>query len=391
MNRLVIIGNGFDLAHGLPTSYRDFIDNFWKNFEKKHKTDEYNELLYVNESYYKYYTSYGQINSFKDLINSIKANILDYPDLVFDDKNFVYYTSKLSNRQKIFEFKNSFFKQICAKNLENWVDIENEYYKALITVAKNPNATNDEKIAKVKILNKEFDLIKRLLYNYLEREVCNKFDFKIKEGNEMLSYLIEEIDSVDSASIQSYSTLFVSFNYTPTARSYCDYLKNKLYNSNVNYIHGEIGNPDNPEIIFGYGDDKDENYKLIKNLNDNAFLENIKSFEYNNNDNFENLLDFLNQSKYNVYLIGHSCGLSDKYLLNQIFENDNCNSIKVLFRQYEDGQDDFKDKPKDISRHFDNDRLSTIRIVNKKKSTAIPQNIRFEVKQSSTKPDYETY
>jgi hypothetical protein len=33
MNRLVIIGNGFDLAHGLPTSYRDFIDDFWKNLE----------------------------------------------------------------------------------------------------------------------------------------------------------------------------------------------------------------------------------------------------------------------------------------------------------------------------------------------------------------------
>ena len=25
MNKLVIIGNGFDLAHDLPTSYKDFI------------------------------------------------------------------------------------------------------------------------------------------------------------------------------------------------------------------------------------------------------------------------------------------------------------------------------------------------------------------------------
>jgi hypothetical protein len=31
MNRLVIIGNGFDLAHGLPTSDKDFIDDYWKN------------------------------------------------------------------------------------------------------------------------------------------------------------------------------------------------------------------------------------------------------------------------------------------------------------------------------------------------------------------------
>jgi hypothetical protein len=29
MNRLVIIGNGLDLAHGLPTSYKDFINDFF--------------------------------------------------------------------------------------------------------------------------------------------------------------------------------------------------------------------------------------------------------------------------------------------------------------------------------------------------------------------------
>lgn len=30
MNRLVIIGNGFDLAHGLKTSYKDFINWYWE-------------------------------------------------------------------------------------------------------------------------------------------------------------------------------------------------------------------------------------------------------------------------------------------------------------------------------------------------------------------------
>ncbi|OYQ49265.1 hypothetical protein CHU92_00385 [Flavobacterium cyanobacteriorum] len=29
MNRLIIIGNGFDLAHGLPTGYCNFIDWYW--------------------------------------------------------------------------------------------------------------------------------------------------------------------------------------------------------------------------------------------------------------------------------------------------------------------------------------------------------------------------
>jgi len=29
MNRIVLIGNGFDLAHGLKTSYQDFINWYW--------------------------------------------------------------------------------------------------------------------------------------------------------------------------------------------------------------------------------------------------------------------------------------------------------------------------------------------------------------------------
>ena len=32
MNRLVLIGNGFDLAHGLKTSYGHFIDWYWKEW-----------------------------------------------------------------------------------------------------------------------------------------------------------------------------------------------------------------------------------------------------------------------------------------------------------------------------------------------------------------------
>ena len=30
MNRIILIGNGFDLAHGLPTRYEDFINWYWE-------------------------------------------------------------------------------------------------------------------------------------------------------------------------------------------------------------------------------------------------------------------------------------------------------------------------------------------------------------------------
>jgi hypothetical protein len=37
INRIVIIGNGFDLAHGLKTRYEDFIDWYWKRWFYKLK------------------------------------------------------------------------------------------------------------------------------------------------------------------------------------------------------------------------------------------------------------------------------------------------------------------------------------------------------------------
>ena len=48
MNRLVLIGNGFDLAHGLKTRYEDFLNWYWcqKIYTAATKHDEeYNDQL----------------------------------------------------------------------------------------------------------------------------------------------------------------------------------------------------------------------------------------------------------------------------------------------------------------------------------------------------------
>lgn len=62
----------------------------------------------------------------------------------------------------------------------------------------------------------------------------------------------------------------MNFNYTKTADLYLP------ANSDipVNHIHGELDNEQNP-VIFGYGDELDEDYKTISNLNDNSYLTNI--------------------------------------------------------------------------------------------------------------------
>ena len=171
MNRLVIIGNGFDLAHGLPTSYRDFIDDFWKDLENKYKSDYIRQILYLDENYYVIF-KYGEINNYEDFKNNVKQYANNYSNEVriFNDKNKFELYKGQSNFHPILRFNNDFFEIINVKNVENWVDIENEYYRQLkkiinskcLDVSKSEEFWENEQRIKVQKLNTEFEEIKRI-------------------------------------------------------------------------------------------------------------------------------------------------------------------------------------------------------------------------------------
>ena len=63
--------------------------------------------------------------------------------------------------------------------------------------------------------------------------------------------------------------------------------------------------------------------------------------------------------------MGHSCGTSDRTLLNTVFESDNCASIKVFYHIKGDNKDNFSDIIKNISRNFNDKALMRDRVVNK--------------------------
>lgn len=143
------------------------------------------------------------------------------------------------------------------------------------------------------------------------------------------------------------TTLILNFNYTNTAE--------RLYAQDGGYevinIHGELNKKDNL-IIFGYGDELDDDYKTIEKLQDNDFLENIKSVNYHKTTNYRRLLDFIHSGLFQVYVMGHSCGNSDRTLLNTLFEHENCASVKVFYHQKEEEKDDYSNLIRNISRNF---------------------------------------
>lgn len=85
MNRVFIIGNGFDLAHGLPTSYNHFINDFWSNLKDDFKKQINSELLHIDDSYTGFFDFTKPTKCFNDFIQNIK-DYANERECRFDEK-----------------------------------------------------------------------------------------------------------------------------------------------------------------------------------------------------------------------------------------------------------------------------------------------------------------
>jgi Bacteriophage abortive infection AbiH len=409
MNRLVIIGNGFDLAHGLPTKYSDFIDWYWGKvfFVKDKYTLQYkDDLLQIELSFGSQY----DLNAL-----DIFQNLHSYPDYrkFIDNHRNSQITGRKNFDHKI-KFTNAFFGVICNSYLKKWVDIENDYYQLLIKCLKEDR--------NIEVLNQEFEEVKKLFQTYLE-EVVEKIDYTNKINSDILNLFEYKFDSTlpivfneknqvnnnylkefpknthqevidynnwinPNTSNQGKSmikpfTLFLNFNYTSLVRAYIDEVKSKKYDLVYeNQIHGSLENTqfipnDNNErnkMIFGFGDEMDDDYKAIEKKNDNNYFKNIKSFGYFQTNDYRNLRNSIDSGYFQVLVMGHSCGLSDRVLLNTIFEHPNCCSIKVFYHENKEKQtDNYNDIVQNISRHFNKKEMMRERIVPKNLCKPLPQ------------------
>lgn len=417
MNRLIIVGNGFDLAHNLPTSYRSFINFIWKNFHNLSTIPKIKKLFHIQYPFHDNQIGITmRFNDYKDFYFKVRDRFDDgnyiFTDTFHGKQTFkIHYKNPYSNREPVlyFDFQNKFFELITVQNAENWVDIENTYYEILVSLLKKEGKY--DYIGNVSRLNEEFAEIKDLLEFYLTEsiengfeftnsysdsaEMCDIFEYSFKNlyQNREDKYFLEFPPSYNSILMEfdegfealasrksSFENLFLDFNYTSTILNYVDILnkKNKRsygLSSHIQ-IHGKLNDLKN-QINFGFGDEMDDNYKLLEKSNDNEFLENIKSFMYLSNSNYRRLLQWIESADFQVFVMGHSCGLSDRTLLNTVFEHNNCKSIKVFYHRRSDGSDNFKELSQNISRHFNKKALMRGKVVDKSLSEPLPQNIRF--------------
>lgn len=354
MKKLFIIGNGFDLSLGLKTKYEDFV--FWFISKELNRlcSDKRPQASIENELF-----------SLKFKVSSL--NFEQIMDGVDNLDKLIYRMSEFRERIE-FNVKNShgLFQRIYANSSKKWVDIEYEYYNFLklyanlITLASEKSGPNNDHHTRslensnpfIKKLNNELKALGEHLMDYLKEITASPIESNV---------LQKHLSKFSSSSEMTY---FLNFNYTNTLKSVLKDFKGEYQ---INHIHGSI---DKENIIFGYGDEMDKSYKAIEELNDNTFFEHIKSFQYFKQANYSNLLSFiLSDGKYEVCIYGHSCGLSDRVMLNEIFEHKNCQSIKVYYYK----EEEYTTKTMDISRHFDSNQLMRQRVMPFSKEDRIPQ------------------
>ena len=419
MNRLVLIGNGFDLAHGLPTRYEDFINWYWDY--RMHGFN--NDHGYISEDALCRFKILHNDHEERETWSTLAfANnyFRDILDKVYIGKDII--ASIIADNQHYETTFSPFFERI-IKGIENkgWVDIENEYYELLKQYAFDSVLNTEGKISFIRSLNHQLDYLKELLIKYLDfitnKNKVGKFDSieeaiyapfneedmsntglryledhkKYWESQEEEDQLAEKITkfgldyrntmqwvrwykednnrrsvTYPSAFLLPDDIMFLNFNYTETVQNYIK----PIYQKSVNHIHGDIH--DSRKVIFGYGDELDVKYKDLKELNIQGCLSNVKSIRYMEAPNYRKVLSFIESSPFQVIIMGHSCGNSDRTLLNTIFEHPNCVSIKPYYYKDEDNHtDNYMELVQNISRNFTDMKLMRDRVVNKTQCTPL--------------------
>lgn len=361
-NAVVIIGNGFDLAHDMETSYKDFSKWFFKEKVFNRLLSGEIDVDIFNETFK---NIYRQMEVSPRGRNNLRIEYELTRDVIRHrqgDQNVIIktvYSAFINNGAYIKKLiLNKFLGELYTGKHNSWFDIEQAYFDELVEVYesyKTKYTDRGNSVKRLKSLNEDFENVKELLKEYLQT-------IEIGNNDDVLKFFHTNF-------IGKRNVKIINFNYTKTISNYLDEILNShgdqvgVSSEDVNYIHGELEG----RIVFGYGDDGNEDYRAMKFTGINEFLENFKTFDYLHNSNYRAVINDLSVlPNYEVYVLGHSLGVTDKTLLGEIMDSDKCLNIHLFKRP--DLEESYKifDLKKlhfNLSRILEHDRSSRNKIV----------------------------
>lgn len=353
--KILLIGNGFDLEHNLPTSYRDFLifcDKVRRIFYydnsisldqfKKENLDYWDTGDYIKgilqDAYFK-----RQVNTNYNAEGSIKIKV----DTQYKEINELY--ANINNNIWYYYF----FNRLNYIG-ENWIDFEMEISRVIkaldsarfqVACGGSMQSIDEEEQRLLIVL---LHISKKSLKDiYSTVEAIDTFSQYLKEELDRLVraleiYIAKFVSGIPikakSADISNlHPDCVLSFNYSNTYERVYGSGKNIEYD----YIHGKADinkNTKTCDLVLGIDeylddDDKDKQlefltfkkyYQRIYKSTGNKYLDWID--EINGNLNVVNTL----------YIFGHSLDVTDKDILKMFICNDNVQTKIFYYRKNED-------------------------------------------------------
>jgi hypothetical protein len=322
MGDILIIGNGFDLAHNLPTKYTDylFLVKNITSFEKEFQKREINGVIDKDNRFNKYFY-----------------------DEIYENREEIYKFIELAkNNPWIRYFSN------CEAEIKGWIDFEKE----ILPICNAFDTLFDADFKEYKTIEKDgqqvyyvaienwYDMLKLILWEnlFLPKRSGNTIFIKeeyasirqgflkdkiIKELREsfigfkksMLMYmrLFINTQSINiSNQIKSLNPDYVvSFNYTEVEKNYYSLQKNR-----VCHVHGSISMD---SIVLGTDLIKDDS-KYVFLTKRFQRLTNVKDFSY------KTFIAAMGKNT-SVDIIGHSLDENDKQIFEPFIRKSNVTNI----------------------------------------------------------------
>lgn len=342
---ILVIGNGFDLAHGLPTKYTDFLELIASEVKLREKLKKEG----------------------REVANRIKALPLDvqFPK---NKKVKVEIDVSMDNQVELWNCINrniwvDYFLNNPTYHKENWIDFENEISRVIQSLDADLKSqiecqySLEDKIARISdgfLNHKYIDWFANRTYKELKDVLLNDLDRFVRAFEIYLAEYVEKIDvKKKSPDIEGLEIDFVlSFNYTHTFSKLYDISERAKQEKvcSFDYIHGETNKKNTIEtnnMVLGIDEylpkkrrNKETEFIAFKKYYQRIYkqtgnehkrwVEIIKNQVQAIDDKIKGQYPVQipynklpNRCRNQLYIFGHSLDITDKDILRDLILNDN--------------------------------------------------------------------
>lgn len=328
---ILVLGNGFDLAHGLPTTYKDFLDftDAFADFAKRNSSTYYPPK--GKERFLPYFTTL--VNENMPIYNELRALIQD--NVWLRHFNAVYESRKRDGKDGWIDFESEISSAIQA--LDGALDDVKEYirkgkdrghiqpyqFEALKYLIDREKSKYDSIYLNIEYIS----AFKEQFLNDLNRLTrCLEIYLSDYVNNLPVSKRLPDIDGLKIDKV-------LSFNYTNTYERI--YGKDKP-DIEYDYIHGkaEINHDINScKLVLGIdeyliGEERNSNTEFIQfkkffqriyKKTGCKYMDWINGYLTRLNDTKRNKFNIAIED-FNIYIFGHSLDITDKDILSELIQ-----------------------------------------------------------------------